>query len=136
MTTWSRKREVTGGIYEDIYSVDVLWELVDSVGVEYRPLSDFKHAFHSKCWSEGGVAVAPCEVVLAPQAYPACYQRIIQTKLTHPLLVTATIEPEIINGLYRLCKAELSKFSMVSVKFVDSPTLERALLSSAFYASV
>ena len=141
MRIFTRERTVIGGVFEDLYDVELLWKLTEPLGVEYRSLSEFKNAFHVKCWSEKDdegreTFLAPCEVVLSPGAHSYHYEKITSAKLKYPILVTATIEPMVIDGMHRLCKAEMSKWQMLPVKFVDSPMLEKALISSRFYATI
>jgi hypothetical protein len=141
MKTWTRERKVIGGIYEDIYDVEILWKLTESLGVEYLQMSEFKNEFHAKSWierdSEGReIFIAPCEVVLNPSAHPIHAEKIRNAQLKYPILVTDTLEPMIIDGIHRLCQAESLKFQMMPVKYVDSQTLEKALISKKFYATI
>jgi hypothetical protein len=141
MRTFIRERRVPGGYWEDVYDVVMLWGLTTKLGLDYRPMTDFAHSFKDDCWSEENaqgkeVFVSPRAVLQNPQLHVSHMTKIKEAKLKYPILVTATIVLEVIDGMHRLCKAELENWQMMPVKFVDSEILERALVSSQFYATL
>ena len=69
-------------------------------------------------------------------AHPVHAAKIEAAKMSYPILITATIVPMVIDGMHRLCKAQAERWQLMPVRFVDSPLLERALVSSTFYATI
>lgn len=141
MPTWTRRRSVLDGHWEDTYDVELLWTLTEPLGIEYCPMSEFRHAFSEPCWVEHDnegreLLVRPVDVTTNPTAHPRHAAKIEAAKLSYPILVTATLEPFVIDGMHRLCKAEAGKWQMMPVKYVDSQLLEKALVFSRFYAKI
>jgi hypothetical protein len=136
MRTWTRVRDVTDGNWADTYDVEELWELTEPLGLEYCQLADLADAFHVKCWREGDDWVSPCDVVLNPSAYPEHAGLIETAKLTYPILVTATLVPLVIDGMHRLCSAQIKGWLSIPAKYVDSQLLEKALVCSTFHPKI